>query len=154
MLDAEAARVVGMLKGFVPGHQNGKAVDVYYKVPITFALRSRFPDVKQRPLASSVEEPLADGIVSTKDIIVVGFKESPSSTGPLSIVNASDRSLANTLVIVDGRQGDRKLLETIDPSDIESISVLKGGSATNVYGEKGKNGVIIVTKKKKVSLVP
>ena len=154
VLDAEAARVVGMLKGFVPGHQNGKAVDVYYKVPITFALRSRFPDVKQQPLASSVEEPVADGIKSTKDIIVIGFKDSPSAARPLRIVNASDRSLANTLVIVDGRQGDRKLLETIDPSDIESISVLKGGSATNVYGEKGKNGVIIVTKKKKVSLVP
>jgi len=152
VLDAEAARVVGMLKGFVPGHQNGKVVDVYYKVPITFALRSRFPDVKQRPLASSVEEPVADGIKSTKDIIVIGFKDSPSAARPLRIVNASDRSLANTLVIVDGRQGDRKLLETIDPSDIESISVLKGGSATNVYGEKGKNGVIIVKLKKGVSL--
>jgi TonB family protein len=152
VLDAEAARVIGMLKGFVPGYQNGKAVDVYYKVPITFALRSRFPDVKQQPLASSVEEPVADGIISTKDIIVVGFKDSPSAAGPLSIVNASDRSPANPLIVVDGRQGDRKLLETIDPGNIESISVLKDGSATAVYGEKAKNGVIIVKLKKGVSL--
>ncbi len=91
-------------------------------------------------------------IKTTKDIVVVGYGEGPKSMGPLRIVNASDRSLANTLVIVDGRQGDRKLLETIDPSNIESISVLKGGSATNVYGEKGKNGVIIVKLKKGVSL--
>lgn len=35
----------------------------------------------------------------------------------------------------------------IDPNDIESISVLKDKSATGVYGEKGKNGVIIITLK-------
>ncbi|MFC3416842.1 Spy/CpxP family protein refolding chaperone [Algoriphagus hitonicola] len=35
----------------------------------------------------------------------------------------------------------------IDPNDIESISVLKDKSAAEVYGEKGKNGVIIITLK-------
>ncbi|MFH0841607.1 MAG: TonB family protein [Bacteroidota bacterium] len=38
LLDAEAIRVVSMLKGFTPGKQNGKAVNVWYMVPITFTL--------------------------------------------------------------------------------------------------------------------
>jgi protein TonB len=38
LLDAEAVRVVGMLSGFQPGKQGGKAVPVWYMVPITFAL--------------------------------------------------------------------------------------------------------------------
>ena len=38
LLDAEAARVVSMLKGFKPGMQGGKAVNVWYMVPINFTL--------------------------------------------------------------------------------------------------------------------
>jgi len=38
-LDAEAVRVVGTLPAFIPGKQNGKAVPVWYMVPITFALK-------------------------------------------------------------------------------------------------------------------
>jgi len=37
----------------------------------------------------------------------------------------------------------------VKPEDIESISVLKDAHATAIYGEKGKNGVIIITMKKK-----
>jgi TonB family protein len=42
-LDAEAIRVVNSLKGFIPGMQGGKAVKVYYMVPVTFALPSTEP---------------------------------------------------------------------------------------------------------------
>ena len=38
LLDEEAVRVVSMLKGFSPGTQGGKPVDVYYMVPVTFSL--------------------------------------------------------------------------------------------------------------------
>ena len=39
-------------------------------------------------------------------------------------------------------------LSTINPSDIESIDVLKDASATAIYGSRGSNGVVIVTTKK------
>ncbi len=39
-------------------------------------------------------------------------------------------------------------LDQINPNDIESMSVLKGEAATKVYGQKGKNGVVIITLKK------
>ncbi|GAA4196801.1 TonB-dependent receptor [Pedobacter jeongneungensis] len=39
-------------------------------------------------------------------------------------------------------------LSTINPSDIESVEVLKDASATAIYGSRGANGVIIITTKK------
>lgn len=52
---------------------------------------------------------------------------------------------ASALVLIDGIEGN---LNDIDPSDIESFSVLKDASATAVYGVRGANGVVIVTTKK------
>jgi len=153
LLDAEAGRVVGLLKGFAPGLQGGKPVSVYYMVPITFTLSSEFPETKQEQPVSPTGVTTAEETRSTREIVVVGYKDGTSPAGPLKIQNA-DGSPANPLFIVDGKQGDKKMLETIDPNNIESISVLKDESATAVYGEKGKNGVIIVTLKKKVRLVP
>src|SRR5690606_34610631 len=49
------------------------------------------------------------------------------------------------LVLVDGVPGT---LETVAPADIESISVLKDGSAAAVYGSRASNGVILITTKK------
>ena len=53
------------------------------------------------------------------------------------------------LIIVDGKEISNAVLQSIDPENIESISVLKDESATKIYGEKGKNGVILVTLKVK-----
>lgn len=44
--------------------------------------------------------------------------------------------------------GSRSILSSINPSDIESFSVLKDASATAIYGSRASNGVIIITLKK------
>jgi TonB-linked SusC/RagA family outer membrane protein len=44
-------------------------------------------------------------------------------------------------------QGGLSLLTTIDPSDIESVEVLKDADATAIYGSRGANGVILITSK-------
>ena len=49
------------------------------------------------------------------------------------------------LVLIDGVEGN---LNTLDPEDIESFSILKDASSTAVYGVRGANGVIIITTKK------
>ena len=54
------------------------------------------------------------------------------------------------LMIVDGLPV--RSIDNINPNDIESISVLKDKSATAIYGEKGKNGVILITTKKSVEI--
>lgn len=52
---------------------------------------------------------------------------------------------AGPLVVIDGFIGGN--LKNINPSDIQSIEVLKDASATAVYGSRGANGVILVTTK-------
>ena len=51
---------------------------------------------------------------------------------------------ADPLVIIDGVQGN---FNTINPNDIESISVLKDAASAAIYGSKAANGVILVTTK-------
>lgn len=58
----------------------------------------------------------------------------------ISTLNGS----STPLVLVDGIPGS---LGTIAPEDIESVDVLKDGSATAIYGTRGTNGVIIITTK-------
>ena len=53
------------------------------------------------------------------------------------------------LIVIDGEiMPELKDTSSIDPKTIEKISVLKGEHATNMYGDKGKNGVILITLKK------
>ena len=52
---------------------------------------------------------------------------------------------SSALVLIDGLEGN---LDSIDPADIESFSVLKDASATAVYGVRGANGVVLVTNKR------
>lgn len=53
----------------------------------------------------------------------------------------------NPLYIVDGIEVENFKHTSINPYDIESISVLKDSSAVKTYGEKAKNGVVIITSK-------
>ena len=50
------------------------------------------------------------------------------------------------LILIDGIPGG---LNTVAPEDIESIDVLKDGSAAAIYGTRGTNGVILITTKKR-----
>jgi TonB-dependent SusC/RagA subfamily outer membrane receptor len=54
---------------------------------------------------------------------------------------------AKPLIIIDGKTVMD--LETIDPKTIESMNVLKDSTATKMYGQKGKNGVVIIKTKTK-----
>jgi hypothetical protein len=49
------------------------------------------------------------------------------------------------LIVVDGVIVDESALQSIDTSTIKTFSVLRDSSAIAAYGEKGKNGVILIT---------
>ena len=52
------------------------------------------------------------------------------------------------LFIIDGKEVKKGEFQKIDPDKIESVTVLKDESAREKYGDKGKNGVIIIKTKK------
>lgn len=64
-----------------------------------------------------------------------------SLRGNTTILGAS----TNPLILIDGVPGD---FNTVAPEDIESIGVLKDGSAAAIYGSRGTNGVVLITTKK------
>jgi TonB-dependent starch-binding outer membrane protein SusC len=74
---------------------------------------------------------------------------SGNPTGGSQILLRGNTTLfgANTdpLVIVDGVPGN---LRTVAPEDIESVDILKDGSAAAIYGVRGTNGVIIISTKR------
>ena len=54
----------------------------------------------------------------------------------------------NPLYVIDGIQGTKNLFNTLNPQDIESITILKDASSTAIYGSAAANGVVIITTKK------
>jgi len=52
------------------------------------------------------------------------------------------------LMIVDGKEMEGGSLEDIDPESIETVNVYKGDKAIEEYGEKARNGVVIIKTKK------
>lgn len=71
----------------------------------------------------------------------------PNGTTGINIRGISTLSgaISNPLVLIDGVPG---WINTVAPEDIESIDVLKDGSAAAIYGVRGTNGVILITTKK------
>jgi iron complex outermembrane receptor protein len=109
-------------------------------------------DFQKGAIASS--EQLLQGKVAGLQITTGGGSAGGGSTIRIrggSSINASN----DPLIVIDGipvdnnnLPGSANLLNTINPNDIESMSVLKDASATALYGSRASNGVIIVTTKK------
>ncbi|WP_372918704.1 SusC/RagA family TonB-linked outer membrane protein [Salegentibacter sp.] len=77
-----------------------------------------------------------------------GVNVTPSSGAPGAGININIRGVASNsvngpLVLIDGYQGD---LGTLNPNDVESISILKDAQAA-IYGIAGANGVVLITTK-------
>lgn len=59
---------------------------------------------------------------------------------------AFNGAVLHPLVLVDNLETDMESM-SVDPNNIETISVLKNGSALDKYGEKAKDGAILITTK-------
>jgi TonB-linked SusC/RagA family outer membrane protein len=83
------------------------------------------------------------------NIIIRGYSSVTGSNQPLFVVDGvpfnSNTNQQNGFT--QGGQTTSSRFLDLDPNNIESISVLKGLSATVLYGDQGRNGVILVTTK-------
>ena len=66
--------------------------------------------------------------------------------GKLRIRGTGTLNNANPYILIDGLESGT--LNMLDPSDIESISVLKDAASAAIYGSKAANGVILITTKR------
>lgn len=89
---------------------------------------------------------LINGKIAGLSIIRSGNGDPNSDVSIQLRGNTTMSAGATPLVVIDNVAGGS--LESIDPSEIESIDVLKDGSAAAIYGTRGTNGVILITTKK------
>lgn len=129
-LDKEAVRVVSTFPTWIPGEQKGEKVSVRYVIPIIF----RMGDGATTPetTSSSNENPL----------VVVGYGARKEESG-VNLNNLPDG--VKPLYIIDGKVATESEKKLLLPASIKAIDVLKDKSATSIYGEAGKNGVILIT---------
>lgn len=89
-------------------------------------------------------------------VVVTAGDGQPGSANTIRIRGGSSLKANNDpLIVIDGLpisevgiNGVSDQLSSINPSDIESFTVLKDASATAIYGSRASNGVIIITTKK------
>ena len=123
LLDAEALRVISAMPKWKPGKQNGEVVRVKYTVPLSFHLDGG---------KDALEDHLCreDGTIVEIDI------------------EKGDTTIARPLFIVDGKVMDGKKVYAINPKSIERYVMQNGQEAIEKYGDKAKDGVILITLKK------
>ncbi len=70
-------------------------------------------------------------------------------TLPINFRLQGDEKAPKPLVVIDGEVKPADFdFNTLNPNEVSEVSVLKDDAATRIYGEKGKNGVMIITMKK------
>lgn len=99
------------------------------------ALKARSVTNVQELLAGSVP-----GMTVTKGSGAVGSGATINIHGTSTIGGSS-----GVLILIDGVPGN---LYTLNPNDIESISILKDAASASIYGSRAANGVMLVTTKK------
>lgn len=124
---------------------------------ITTVDGSNFTEARENSLANALEgriagvnvSKIASGPAGSSRVIIRGNKSLQGNNQPLYVIDGipMDNSGFGQAGIWGGRdEGDG--MSSINPDDIESITVLKGANAAALYGSRAANGVInIVTKK-------
>ncbi|WP_407426423.1 energy transducer TonB [Arcticibacter sp.] len=123
----EAIRVLKASPKWNPGMQNDKPVRVQYTLPI----------------ALNLDNQIAKEIKGEIDSIWKGGK----TLNEIAVMGYAETKVAVPLYEVDGKVVDRAEADGLHPDDIESLQVFKGTSATAIYADKAKNGLVRITTK-------
>jgi TonB family protein len=137
--DGEAIKLILKMPKWAPATQNGEPVDAKYNLPISFVL-DEAPKIKLSQTKKDETIVLLENGKVIQDKHLGGNQYSTFSSG----IAAGTQPL----YILDGKEITNTQLQEFNPNEIESLTVLKDASATKIYGEKAKNGVILITSKK------
>lgn len=101
-------------------------------------------EIEARPVANATQalQGLVPGLQITTNTGELDKNMSINIRGNGTI---GDGSSGSPLILIDGMEGD---INTVNPQDIENISVLKDAAASSIYGSRAPFGVILVTTKK------
>lgn len=89
---------------------------------------------------------------SPKEVVVIGYKAERKITDSVRSILLTEKPLKSPLYVVDGVKLAKNEVQEIPVARIISVNVLKGDKATELYGVKGKDGVVLINTKKNVSM--
>lgn len=103
-------------------------------------------ELNNRPVTSVVDA--LQGLAPGLDVMGSSLGGQLNGTRSMNIRGTGtigSGSSVTPLVLIDGMEGD---LNTLNPNDVENISILKDAAASSIYGSRAAGGVILVTTKK------
>jgi TonB family protein len=115
--DEETIRVLSQMPKWTPGKHNGEPVNVMFTMPVNFELNY---------------DKHASGITLQRS----------NETFKLRGINGKEQ-----IFILDGKEIKKEELNQLEPGTIETVTVLKDNEAVKIYGEKGRDGIIIIKTK-------
>ncbi len=131
--------VIGMEEIIVVGYGTQKKINLTGSVDMVTQ-----EQIKERPVANVTEA--LQGVSPNLNIAASEFSNEPGGRMSLNIRGiGSLTGDYSPYILVDGMPMDINL---VNPSDIESISVLKDAAASAIYGARAPYGVILITTKK------
>lgn len=108
--------------------------------------------VKAKPTALSYSIKSDDDAIVANggDVVVTGYGKKANvkalNVNGMSIMTNGDK---DPLIVIDGKTSSTEAFKKLNPDKIESISILKGDDSTKKYGDKAKDGVVVITTRKK-----
>lgn len=100
-------------------------------------------DIQSRPVMNATQA--LQGLVPGLNISTnTGELDKNMSINIRGTGTIGDGSKGDPLILIDGMEGD---INTVNPQDIENISVLKDAAASSIYGSRAPFGVILITTK-------
>lgn len=124
--DEEALRVVSGSPKWNPGIAGGKTVRVKYNLNVNFKMNSN----DEPPVPSKTQS--------------LTFRPDQNLTS----IHSNEDTFKGMIFIDGTKIADKKVLNTMNQKNIESVNVLKGNAATSLYGSEAREGVILITTKK------
>ena len=113
------------------------------KSDLTGAIATVKPEELTKLATTNVQQAMQGRVAG---VMVTSNSGAPGDNVTVRIRGISTVNNSDPLYVVDGFPVDN--ISYLNPSDIESMEVLKDASATAIYGNRGANGVILITTKK------
>ena len=103
-------------------------------------------DIQSMEILNEEQAVKTYGNKGIKGVVIITSKI--RSGEPIRFINSDHISNSSPLFILDDIEIKERSLASINPDDIDQITILKEKQAIEPYGDKGKNGVVLITTKK------
>ena len=150
--------IKGTSNGTTSDFDGNYALDVPMGQELTYSYIGMFP--QELPIyASIMNVRMEEDVARLEEVVVTGYGTAAASAvsservlsgraAGISIRGNSSMNYSEPLYIIDGIPVDNFAEGDLDENEIQDIEVLKGNNASAIYGNRGDNGVVVITTKK------